>query len=88
MAALKLRIQTYQILTNDDEVCIPSLSSMYYLSCNATRKSKNMKCLPLYYLYSIPNIESCPLCSGAQGSSAHHLIASERLREVKVAFFR
>ena len=24
--ALKLGIQTYQILTNDDEVCIPSLS--------------------------------------------------------------
>ena len=24
---LKLGIQTYQILTNDDEVCIPSLSS-------------------------------------------------------------
>ena len=23
----------YQILTNDDEVCIPSLSSMYSLSC-------------------------------------------------------
>ena len=26
--ALKLEIQTYQILTNDDEVCIPSLSSI------------------------------------------------------------
>ena len=26
--ALKLRIQTYQILTNDDEACIPSLSSI------------------------------------------------------------
>ena len=26
--ALKLGIQTYQILTNDDEVCIPSLSSI------------------------------------------------------------
>ena len=25
---LKVRIQTYQILTNDDEVCIPSLSSI------------------------------------------------------------
>ena len=31
--ALKLGIQTYQILTNDDEVCIPSLSSKYTLSC-------------------------------------------------------
>ena len=26
--ALRLGIQTYQILTNDDEVCIPSLSSI------------------------------------------------------------
>ena len=26
--ALKLGIQTYQILANDDEVCIPSLSSV------------------------------------------------------------
>ena len=26
--ALKLGIQTYQILTNDDKVCIPSLSSI------------------------------------------------------------
>ena len=26
--ALELGIQTYQILTNDDEVCIPSLSSI------------------------------------------------------------
>ena len=26
--ALKLGIQTYQILTSDDEVCIPSLSSI------------------------------------------------------------
>ena len=27
--ALKLGIQTYQILTKDDEVCIPSLSSIF-----------------------------------------------------------
>ena len=26
--ALKLEIQTYQTLTNDDEVCIPSLFSI------------------------------------------------------------
>ena len=31
--ALKLGTQTYQILVNDDEVFIPSLSSMYSLSC-------------------------------------------------------
>ena len=30
--ALNSGIQTYQILTNEDEVCIPSLSSS--LSCN------------------------------------------------------
>ena len=27
--ALELGIQTYQILPNDDEVCIPSLSSIF-----------------------------------------------------------
>jgi hypothetical protein len=27
--ALKLGIQAYQILTDDDEVCIPSLSSIF-----------------------------------------------------------
>ena len=32
--ALKLGIQTYQILTNDDEVCIPRLSSILLASCN------------------------------------------------------
>ena len=32
--ALKLGIQTYKILTNDYEVCTPSLSSIYSLSCN------------------------------------------------------
>ena len=26
--ALRLGIQTYEILTNDDEVCVPSLSSI------------------------------------------------------------
>ena len=26
--ALRLGIQTYQIMTNDDEVCIPSISSI------------------------------------------------------------
>ena len=46
--ALRLGIQTYQILTNDDEVCIPSLSSIilavlasdgsviHFLSCLVT----------------------------------------------------
>ena len=28
--ALKLGIQTYQILTNDDEVCNPSLSKVFF----------------------------------------------------------
>ena len=31
--ALKLGIQTYQILTSDDEVCIPSLSSILLAVC-------------------------------------------------------
>ena len=31
--ALKLGIQTYQILTNDDEVCIPSLSRILLAVC-------------------------------------------------------
>ena len=30
--ALKLGIQTYQILTNDDEVCIPNISSTILLA--------------------------------------------------------
>ena len=38
--ALKLGIKTYQILTNDDEVCIPCLSSILiavrYLQSTAT----------------------------------------------------
>ena len=33
--ALKFGIQAYQILTNDDEVYIPSLSSMNSLSCTS-----------------------------------------------------
>jgi hypothetical protein len=32
--ALELEIQTYQILTNDDEVCIPSLSSILLAAHN------------------------------------------------------
>ena len=36
--ALKLEIQAYQILTNDDEVCIPSLSSIVL----AVEKQENM----------------------------------------------
>jgi hypothetical protein len=31
---LKLGIQTYQILTNDDEVCVPSLSSIFLAVIN------------------------------------------------------
>ena len=40
--ALKLGIQTYQILTNDDEVCIPSLSSIL-LGCNLILLHSNDK---------------------------------------------
>ena len=32
--ALKLGIQTYKILTNDDDVCIPSLSSILLAVCH------------------------------------------------------
>ena len=38
--ALKLGIQTYQILTNDDEVCIPSLSSILLA---VTKLTQNMQ---------------------------------------------
>ena len=38
--ALKTEIQTYQILTNDDEVCIPSLSSIL-LAVSKTQSSQN-----------------------------------------------
>ena len=33
-------IQTYQILTNDDEVCIPSLSSIILLAVSSISKQK------------------------------------------------
>ena len=36
--ALDLGIQTYQILTNDDEVCIPSLSSILIAVTDLCRK--------------------------------------------------
>ena len=36
--ALNLGIQTYQILTNDDEVCIPSLSSILIAVTDLCRK--------------------------------------------------
>ena len=40
--ALKLGIQTYQILTNDDEVCIPSLSSIL-LAVQAARQCQTVQ---------------------------------------------
>ena len=46
--AFKLRIQTYQLLTNDDEVCIPSLSTILLAVTNYSfRKNakKNKKAL-------------------------------------------
>ena len=50
--ALKLGIQTYQILTKDDEVCFPSLSSIFLaVSVSSTG--------PLYYSRAhISNIKS------------------------------
>ena len=41
--ALKLGIQTYQILTNDDEVCIPSLSSILLAVCIMQRTRQRDK---------------------------------------------
>jgi hypothetical protein len=41
--ALKLGIETYQILTNDDEVCIPSLSSI--LLAVRVSKEERLNCL-------------------------------------------
>ena len=38
--ALKLGIQTYQILKNDDEVCIPSLSSILLAVLTNVKKSR------------------------------------------------
>ena len=39
--ALKLEIQTYQILTNDDEVCISGLSSILFAVLQQQSKFKN-----------------------------------------------
>ena len=51
--ASKSGIQTCQILTNDDEVCIPSLSSMYSLSCKVLFFKKSLlaleKCIEIYF---------------------------------------
>jgi hypothetical protein len=41
--ALKLGIQTFQILTNNDEVCIPSLSSIFLAVIYVAIKSSKRK---------------------------------------------
>ena len=38
--ALNSGIKSYQILTNDDEVCIPSLSSILLAVCLKTKTTK------------------------------------------------
>ena len=40
--ALKLGIQTYQILTNDDEVCIPCLSSILFGVSKIAKKFRRL----------------------------------------------
>ena len=48
--ALKLGIETYQILTNDDEVCIPSLSSIILAVCALKYKAYFKTAIRYYYL--------------------------------------
>jgi len=43
--ALTLGIQTYQIFTNDDEVCIPSLSSILLAVNLIFLRKQNKNCL-------------------------------------------
>ena len=48
--ALKLGIQTYQILTNDDEVCIPRLSSILAVAMMDIPNLSNFA-LTFYFLH-------------------------------------
>ena len=63
--ALKLGIQTYQILANDDEVCIPSLSSIllavpvtYYLLSLFLSKRFEVDPLVILNFNSSSNLDS------------------------------
>ena len=42
--ALNSGTQTYQILTNDDEVCIPSLSSIFLAVCTINLQQYCLDC--------------------------------------------
>ena len=62
--ALNSRIQTYQILTNDDEVCIPSLSRILIANIFQHfffRAAKNARKGMPHYLAST-DIIRCLLC--------------------------
>ena len=63
--ALKLGIQTYQILTNDDELCIPSISSIL-LAVVRHLVAKNL------FILSILLRKSLSLLSGSlEGTEKH-----------------
>ena len=47
--ALTSRIQTYQILTNDDEVCISSLSSILIAVLKVEKNSQKKKIPELFF---------------------------------------
>jgi len=42
---LRIGVQTYQIFTNDDEVCIPSLSSILLAVNLIFLRKQNKKCI-------------------------------------------
>ena len=50
--ALKLGIKTYQILTNYDEVCIPTLSSILLFSCKLPKIFFSSETLPCSFVDS------------------------------------
>ena len=56
--ALKLGIQTYQILTNDDEVCIPSLSSILLaVKCQLDSDSDGFQRISIDILTNFDNFQ-------------------------------
>ena len=63
--ALNSRIQTYQILTNDDEVCIPSISSILIAVSNLGKFPAKIK-LSDGFCHSLFNI-SLPVAPQISG---------------------
>ena len=73
--ALKLGIQTYQILTNDDEVCIPSLSSILI----AVKRYVPYFCFP----FLVPLVH---ICSDSISPSFLRFVASKLAQWVKIIY--